>query len=102
MDVEGLILDVTPADGEYDRSFLEKLGHPVLVCHADGFGQGQVGRCEGALGQFYCSGVMSSGTDVGIPALAWATHLVTNQKHVDAALVEGFVERQCPVDECLH
>lgn len=33
MDVEGLILDVTPADGEYDRSFLEKLGHPVLVCH---------------------------------------------------------------------
>jgi hypothetical protein len=30
---EGLILDVTPADGEFDRSFLEKLGHPVLVCH---------------------------------------------------------------------
>ena len=33
MDVEGLILDVTPADGEFDRHFLEKLGHPVLVCH---------------------------------------------------------------------
>ena len=33
MDMEGLILDVTPADGEFDRSFLEKLGHPVLVCH---------------------------------------------------------------------
>jgi len=31
--VEGLILDVTPADGEFDRDFLEKLGHPVLVCH---------------------------------------------------------------------
>ncbi len=33
MDVEGLILDVTPADGEFDRDFLQKLGHPVLVCH---------------------------------------------------------------------
>lgn len=33
MDVEGLILDVTPADGEFDRDFLEKLGHPVLMCH---------------------------------------------------------------------
>ena len=33
MDVEGLILDVTPADGDFDRDFLEKLGHPVLVCH---------------------------------------------------------------------
>lgn len=33
MVVEGLILDVTPADGEFDRDFLEKLGHPVLVCH---------------------------------------------------------------------
>lgn len=31
--MEGLILDVTPADGEFDRDFLEKLGHPVLVCH---------------------------------------------------------------------
>ena len=33
MDLEGLILDVTPADGEFDRGFLEKLGHPVLICH---------------------------------------------------------------------
>ena len=33
MDIEGLILDVTPAEGDFDRSFLEKLGHPVLICH---------------------------------------------------------------------
>jgi hypothetical protein len=33
MESEGLILDVTPADGDYDRDFLERLGHPVLVCH---------------------------------------------------------------------
>ena len=33
MDMEGLILDVTPADGDFDRGFLEKLGHPVLICH---------------------------------------------------------------------
>ena len=38
MDVEGLILDVTPADGEFDRDFLEKLGHPVLVCHGPKMG----------------------------------------------------------------
>ena len=38
MDVEGLILDVTPADGEFDRSFLERLGHPVLVCHGPEMG----------------------------------------------------------------
>ena len=38
MDVEGLILDVTPADGEFDRTFLEKLGHPVLVCHGPEMG----------------------------------------------------------------
>lgn len=38
MDVEGLILDVTPADGEFDRDFLEKLGHPVLVCHGPEMG----------------------------------------------------------------
>ncbi len=38
MDIEGLILDVTPADGEYDRSFLEKLGHPVLICHGPEMG----------------------------------------------------------------
>ncbi len=38
MDVEGLILDVTPADGDFDRDFLEKLGHPVLVCHGPEMG----------------------------------------------------------------
>lgn len=38
MDMEGLILDVTPADGEFDRSFLETLGHPVLVCHGPEMG----------------------------------------------------------------
>ena len=38
MDIEGLILDVTPADGEFDRSFLEKLGHPVLICHGPEMG----------------------------------------------------------------
>jgi hypothetical protein len=38
MDMEGLILDVTPADGELDRSFLETLGHPVLVCHGPEMG----------------------------------------------------------------
>ncbi len=38
MDVEGLILDVTPADGECDRDFLEKLGHPVLLCHGPEMG----------------------------------------------------------------
>lgn len=38
MDVEGLILDVTPADGDFDRDFLERLGHPVLVCHGPEMG----------------------------------------------------------------
>ncbi len=38
MDAEGLILDVTPADGDFDRDFLEKLGHPVLVCHGPEMG----------------------------------------------------------------
>jgi hypothetical protein len=29
-----ILLDVAPGgDGEFDRSFLEKLGHPVSVCH---------------------------------------------------------------------
>jgi len=36
--IEGVILDVTPADGEFDRSFLERLGHPVLVCHGPEMG----------------------------------------------------------------
>jgi hypothetical protein len=34
----GLILDVTPFEGEFDRSFLERLGHPVLVCHGPAMG----------------------------------------------------------------
>ena len=38
MDTEGLILDVTPASGDFDRDFLEKLGHPVLVCHGPEMG----------------------------------------------------------------
>lgn len=38
MDAEGLILDVTPASGDFDRDFLEKLGHPVLVCHGPEMG----------------------------------------------------------------
>jgi hypothetical protein len=38
MDEEGLILDVTPAEGDFESDFLEKLGHPVLVCHGPGVG----------------------------------------------------------------
>jgi hypothetical protein len=30
---EGVILDVTPGSAALDEEFLEKLGHPVLVCH---------------------------------------------------------------------
>lgn len=37
-ELEGVILDVTPADGEFDKSFLERLGHPVLVCHGPEMG----------------------------------------------------------------
>jgi hypothetical protein len=33
LDSEGLILDVTPGAARFERSFLERLGHPVLVCH---------------------------------------------------------------------
>lgn len=33
MEAEGIILDVTPSSGDFDRDFLERLGHPVLVCH---------------------------------------------------------------------
>ncbi|MCZ7525873.1 MAG: hypothetical protein M5U14_05460 [Acidimicrobiia bacterium] len=35
MDAEGVILlDVVPGpDGEFDRSFLERVGHRVVVCH---------------------------------------------------------------------
>lgn len=38
MDGEGLILDATAADADFDRDFLEKLGHPVLVCHGPEMG----------------------------------------------------------------
>ena len=30
---EGIILDVTPGTAAFEQGFLEKLGHPVLVCH---------------------------------------------------------------------
>jgi hypothetical protein len=30
---ESFILDVTSHDGTFDSDFLERLGHPVLVCH---------------------------------------------------------------------
>jgi len=38
MDSESVILDVTPSDGDFDKDFLEKLGHPVLVCHGPEMG----------------------------------------------------------------
>lgn len=31
-----VLLDVTEGEGEFDRSILERLGHPVLVCHGPG------------------------------------------------------------------
>jgi hypothetical protein len=35
-----VLLDVSPGEGErFDRSFLERSGHPVLVCHGPGGGQ---------------------------------------------------------------
>lgn len=37
-DLSGLILDVTSMDAAPDKEFLEKLGHPVLVCHGPGWG----------------------------------------------------------------
>lgn len=30
---EGVILDVTPGSAVFEQGFLEKIGHPVLVCH---------------------------------------------------------------------
>jgi hypothetical protein len=30
---EGIILDVTPGSAVFEADFLERLGHPVLVCH---------------------------------------------------------------------
>ena len=35
---ESFILDVTPTDGTFDTDFLERLGHPVLVCHGPDWG----------------------------------------------------------------
>ena len=35
-----ILLDVTPgSDGEFDRSFLERNGHDVVVCHGPGGGE---------------------------------------------------------------
>lgn len=34
--VEGVILDVTPGDTRFEAGLLEKLGHPVLICHGPG------------------------------------------------------------------
>lgn len=35
-----ILIDVTPGpDGEFDRSFLERVGHDVLVCHGPEKGQ---------------------------------------------------------------
>ena len=34
----GLILDVTPTEAVLDIEFLERLGHPVLVCHGPAWG----------------------------------------------------------------
>lgn len=38
-DFSGLILDVTSAEAAPDREFLERLGHPVLVCHGPAWGR---------------------------------------------------------------
>ena len=43
---EGLILDVTLGDEAFDRDLLEKLGHPVLVCHGPAHGS----ACPGIAG----------------------------------------------------
>jgi hypothetical protein len=32
-ETEGIILDVTPGTASFEQGFLERLGHPVLVCH---------------------------------------------------------------------
>jgi hypothetical protein len=37
-DFSGLILDVTPSEPVLDKEFLERLGHPVLVCHGPAWG----------------------------------------------------------------
>lgn len=33
---EGVILDVTPGSAAFDEDFLQRVGHPVLVCHGPG------------------------------------------------------------------
>jgi hypothetical protein len=38
-DFDGLILDVTASDAAPDKDFLERLGHPVLVCHGPAWGR---------------------------------------------------------------
>lgn len=37
-DTSGLILDVTPFDEPIDKNLLEKMGHPVEVCHGPDWG----------------------------------------------------------------
>ncbi|MFV1999920.1 MAG: hypothetical protein ACC654_06085 [Acidimicrobiia bacterium] len=38
-DFDGLVLDVTASDAAPDKDFLERLGHPVLVCHGPAWGR---------------------------------------------------------------
>ena len=38
-DTSGLILDVTPFDEPVDKSLLEQMGHPVMVCHGPAWGR---------------------------------------------------------------
>ncbi len=35
---KGLVLDVTPFDAAPDKAFLERLDHPVMVCHGPDWG----------------------------------------------------------------
>jgi hypothetical protein len=35
---KGLVLDVTPFDAAPDKTFLERLDHPVMVCHGPDWG----------------------------------------------------------------
>ena len=37
-DTSGLILDVTPFDEPIDKNLLERMGHPVQVCHGPDWG----------------------------------------------------------------
>ncbi|GMQ98061.1 MAG: hypothetical protein BMS9Abin17_0566 [Acidimicrobiia bacterium] len=38
-DYSGLVLDVTASDATLDKDFLERIGHPVLVCHGPAWGR---------------------------------------------------------------